>query len=680
MRFSIFLLLFRKELLDTLRDRRAMLVSLGLPLLLYPLMMAGTASLGRSTIQRLQGVRHTVAVTGDRAPNLRRFLTAERAGLELKESRDPRGDLARGRLDAVIELSGGFEAKSLRGEKVRLTVRLDGGRRGARFTEEKIDAALRRFNRWVIERRLAQRGVPAAILKTAETETVDIASGQRRFGSLLAMILPAMLLISGTLGAFYPAVNITAGERELGTLESLLTAPVTRTELLAAKTALVFLFAIVAAGLNMLSMALVFWRLASSAPGMVDMQIDPAALLLSFLASLPTLLWLSVAMLIAGLASRSLREANSYGTLVTLLPLASLIIAVGEPAATPALLATPVVNTALLIRDLLRGSGSAGDFVIAFGSAGVMAAAAMMAAGRMLSSESLINPQWEPLAIRGWRGPVRSRIPGADEALALFGFSILLLLYVGPSFLPYGFFGLLAGSELLLVLLPALLAAWLGSYHWKEVFLLRRPHALHLLGALLLGLGLQPWIDWLVTAQSSFWPPDQEMGRSTLKLMLPALEQHPVLASLAIGILAGTAEEAMFRGPILAGFRRGGSTRAALVISSILFALAHLDLWGAPIRFLLGMLLGWTALRTGSLWPAILLHAVYDAGRVGLTAFALHRYGAERLLQMASDPAAGIHPLPLPLMLAAGALLTAAGLFLLRRPSRVESASPGSTG
>lgn len=675
MRISIILTLLRKELLETLRDRRTLLITLGIPLLLYPLLTLSTAGLTRSTSQRLEGARHKVVLAGGPAPKLQRLLASPKSGLSIVESKKPGSDLASGRIDAVLELSSDFQRAALEGGDPQATIRINRGRRPSVFAEQKVRAVLQSFNQWAIEQRLAARGVPASLLKTVQSKTIDVASGEQRLGSILALLLPMILLITGSLGAFYPAVNATAAERELGTLEALLASPASRTELLAAKALLVFIFAVVTAGFNMLSMALVVWRMLSGVRGGPELGIDPLAMLLAFLAALPTLLWLSAAMLVAGLASRSLREANSYGSLVTLLPMASMFVALGEPETSYALLAAPIVNTTILARDLLRGTALPLHFLIAFGSSVLLAAITLGIASRMMSTESLVNPQWEPFSLNGFRRIRRDRWPAADEALALFGLSSLLLLYIGPAMAGWGFLPMLAGTEILLVLAPAAVMAWLGGYRWREVFLLRPARWIHLVGALLIGLGLPPWVDLLAGWQAAVWAPDPEVARATMRMLLPALQEYPLLTSIALGVLAGICEEAMYRGPILAGFRRGLPVGAALVASSILFAVAHFDAWGAPIRALIGFILGWVALRTGSIWPAVIIHAVYDAAKVGLTAWAVRGRSMEEVMELAADPqAAAGGPLPLPVMLAAGGVMLLTGaLLFLRTPAHSDA-------
>src|SRR5712692_9048694 len=247
-------------------------------------------------------------------------------------------------------------------------------------------------------------------------------------------MLPVLLLTTGLFGAFIPAVNSITGERELGTLETLLVTPASKLELLLAKGALVLLSSLLTAGLNMLSMALVIWRILSLRAGALGaVTVDPGALALAYVAAVPALLFFAAAALIFCLAARSYREASAYATPLFLMPMVPMIVSIIDPKPTPGLLVTPIVNTTLVIRAVLTGHPSTGAFWLAFASSCFYAGLLLSLAGRLFSTEALVNPAWEPLSLGGLRAGLRRRerrLPAVDEALALFALSLLLLFYV----------------------------------------------------------------------------------------------------------------------------------------------------------------------------------------------------------------------------------------------------------
>jgi membrane protease YdiL (CAAX protease family) len=170
------------------------------------------------------------------------------------------------------------------------------------------------------------------------------------------------------------------------------------------------------------------------------------------------------------------------------------------------------------------------------------------------------------------------------------------------------------GVEILLIAGPAVLFAWLGHYPWREVFSLRRPSLSSVIGAILLGVGLIPVINGLSDLQQylHILPQNKADLEGMSQLFEPTLRSHPLLSPILIGLLAGVCEELLFRGPLQAAFINRLPLAAALTFGGLLFAAAHMDLSGLPARAILGVILGWLVYRTGSIFPAMLMHAVFD--------------------------------------------------------------------
>lgn len=679
MRLEMVRAVFAKELRETLRDRRSMAMMFGVPLLLYPLMTLGVASLTASTQRRMVEQPSRVAVlNGEAAPHLLALMRRPGSGVELVSPRDPRKALAAGQIDAVLQVPPHGEADALAAREIAIHVQLDRSRTASGFTQRKLDRVLHDYEQWIIAQRLKARGLPVSLVRPLTTVTDDLATGGRRLGSLFALMLPVLLLTTGLFGAFFPAVNATTAERELGTLETLLVTPASKLELLLAKGALVLISSLLTAGLNMLSMALVLWRSFSmTARTLGALTIDPGALALAYLAAVPTIIFFAAMAMVVGLAARNYREANAYATPIFLLPMVPMVVSIVEPKPTLGLLATPIVNTTLVVRDVLTGHPSAGAFLLAFASSCLFAGLMLSMAARLFSTEDLVNPAWEPLSLKGLRGSGRRgerRLPAVDEALALFGLSMLLLFYVSPEWMKAGFLPLLAGNELLLIAAPTLLFTWLGRYRWVETFAWRRPSPAAMLGAALIGIGILPWIYALVNLQARLWPPnapqDTEYARTVLKLLLPALQRQPVLTVIAVGALAGICEELLYRGPLQTALLRRLPVWFALGVGAFLFAAAHMDMQGLLFRTLLGFILGWIVWRGGSIFPAMLMHAMVDSMQMTLLARAALSSGSRASGDALQLAARANTLLASPLALAVGGLLLLLGFGLCLRAFR----------
>jgi sodium transport system permease protein len=643
MRLEIIRQVFLKELRETLRDRRSLAAMFGIPLLLYPMLTLGMATLTASTQRRMTRQTSRVAIKNpEAAPHLVERLERLDSGVRIVSATAAKESIAANRVDAVLLVPPHAEADALASREVQIHIQLDRSRSASDFTQRKLDRILDDYEKWIIEERLRAHGMPVSLMRPLESVTDDVATGDRRMGRLLALMLPMMLLMTGLFGAFFPAVNATTAERELGTLETLLVTPARKMELLVAKGGLVLLLGLLTAGLNMLSMALVFWRTTSMAMrGAESLTINPAALALTYLAAVPTIILCAATALVVGLFARNYREANSYATPIFLLPLVPMIVSMMEPKTTPGLLVTPIVNTTIVIRDVLTGHATAGAFLLAFASSCLYAGLLLSLAARLFTTEGLVNPAWEPLSLKGLRGAARRgtrRLPAVDEALALFAVSMLLLFYVSPSWQKAGFLVTVIGNELLLIAAPTLLFAWLMRYRWIETFSWRRPTGAEMAGAALIGVGVLPWVYALASAQGRFWPQDPEVARVIVKMLVPDLQQRPFLTPIVVGVLAGMCEELLYRGPLQTALARRLPAPFALGLGAILFAAAHMDAHGMLFRMILGLILGWIVLRGGSIFPAMVMHTVADATHFALHAWIVHTWGADRYVEMATRP------------------------------------------
>jgi sodium transport system permease protein len=658
-----------------LRDRRSLAVMFGVPLVLYPLLAIGISWLTRSKIEQQKETPARVAIVNSRwAPELFAEMRADGAGINLQIASDADAALTAGAADAVVEVPERAQERAIDGEPVEFTVRIDRSRSGADFVARKIDKVLDGYQRWVMEQRLKRYNAPASVLEPLKWNTVNIAGGEKVFGRVLAQMLPLLLLITGMLGALFPALNATTTERELGTLETLLVTPAGRTDLLLAKGALVLISACLTAGLNMLSMSLVLLKSMSMLVQGADAHysISPVALLLSYVAAIPALIFFSAIVLIVGLIARNFREANSFATPTMLLPLGSMAVGIAEPAATPAILLTPVANTTVIIREVLTGRATFAAFALAFVSSCLYAAIVLSFAARVFRSEQLVNPSWEPVSLKGLRGGKgrkgERRLPPVDAAMGLFVTSLLMQFYLGtlppknlaehrvPPLIP-----LVLITQLGLILAPTLAFAAIFRWNWRETFSFKRARISLIAGGVLLGIGLMPWANVVALLQSKIWHQEPSpTSKLTNELIADALARSPVITVILVGSLAGICEELLFRGPLLSALLRRTRPWIAISITAFLFAGAHLDLFGMPIRFGLGMLLGWLVWRGRSIFPAMLLHGLYDATALAVVAYEHWSRRGAPAIEPTSFTRSDVF------MLAVGAILIAAAVGFIR--------------
>jgi membrane protease YdiL (CAAX protease family) len=238
---------------------------------------------------------------------------------------------------------------------------------------------------------------------------------------------------------------------------------------------------------------------------------------------------------------------------------------------------------------------------------------------------------------------------------------------VTPEWRKAGLFGQLLGNELLLILAPAGLFAILGRWNWRETFQLRPTTALALGGAALLGIGLAPWVQLVALLQRIVWPTESEAAQHATRLIADSLNAHPLLTIVGVGVLAGVCEELFYRGPLQTAFVRKLPPWPSIILVGILFGAIHMDLAGLPIRAALGVLLGWIVWRSGSIYPAMLAHGLFDSTSIAMFWWALRTQGEKALTTQPT----GFHLERSDVIaLSVGAAAIAAGVILFRAALR----------
>ena len=224
--------------------------------------------------------------------------------------------------------------------------------------------------------------------------------------------------------------------------------------------------------------------------------------------------------------------------------------------------------------------------------------------------------------------------------------------------------------------LPALLWALIGKQNLVEAFAWRRADWREYAGAVLLGLGFLPWVQTLIVVQNHVWPQSMAGQASNTALMLPLLQHYPIVMVLALPVSAAFSEELFFRGTLQRALLKRMPAWAAISLASLLFAAVHFDIQGFVVRTMLGVLLAVLVLRGRSIFPAMVLHFVYDAAALGSAAWDVHSQGVKAALRVAGRADMGVSLHELVISTAVGTLLLAAGWGLCWNTWRRKRVGP----
>jgi sodium transport system permease protein len=390
-------IVFRKELLDTLRDRRTLISSILVPILAFPLLTLGFGGLAVALVMKIQRDSAPVMILGEEnAPELARLLRRESALDILPASPDFKQQISDKKLRAAVEFPERLDERLRAGAEETIPVKIYyyEGEIRSQAAARTVEGVIRKHRDALVEARLAERKLDVALLKPFETERRNVAPAEKVTGNILGLLLPYFIISLCITGAIYPAVDLTAGEKERGTMETILASPVHRMELVAGKFLVVVLVALVTTALSIVSLSV---TLVGSA-GMLQ-QISPkfvvavsvTAAAAVFFLILPLAFVFAAVLLAVALAARSYREAQTYTTpliFVALLPAMASFVPGIELNAKLALI--PILNVSLAAKEILSGSYPWKLIGLIFASTWVYAAAALALAYRQFQKEEVL--------------------------------------------------------------------------------------------------------------------------------------------------------------------------------------------------------------------------------------------------------------------------------------------------
>ena len=469
------------------------------------------------------------------------------------------------------------------------------------------------YNKQLQKQKVQQLGLDAdEILNPVRYEEVNYSSTEQTMGNVLGDIVPMLVIISIMMGAIYPAIDVTAGEKERGTLETLLTLPVTNFELIMSKFLAVSVIACVSAILNIVSMGAAFGFMFSyMMEGMGAVTINYATFLPAILFTLLVMVFFALFVTAVSLCicifAKSFKEANNYITpMMLVFMFGSMVTMVPNIELTEVTAAIPIVNISLMIVQLFSFSYNYALFGIVLLSNIVYSLLAVLILGKIYNSEAvLFSEGMSSLKLFTPRSEMRKgQIPGIGDVVVLICVELLLIFYVGTAAqLKMGFYGTVV-VQLLILLFP-LLYLWYLKADFKKVLSLQMPKVLHILAALFVWIGGFSLMCMLAVFLTKIFP---ESTQSMADTMAEYVKQPSWVLVLVMAVMPAVGEELMFRGFIFGTLKRRWRVLPAMLVTAAIFGVYHMSLSKFFTTALLGFMLVYVVEKTGSIFCSMLMH------------------------------------------------------------------------
>jgi sodium transport system permease protein len=393
-------IVYRKELTDSLRDRRTVISMIVVPLLVMPLLTIGMGALSLVLVGlAMKEVPCVMILGGEDSPRIVAELQQLKDVRIVPAKPDYAEEISNKQIRAAVEIPRDFDAKLAGGESSTVKIYMYTGELKSGFGADRLQRFFREMRERTIREHLAARELPETLARPFDIEEKNVAPPEKVGGVLLGGIIPYFVILLCLTGAMYPAMDLTAGEKERGTMETILCSPVSRTHLVLGKFLMVLTASIATAILTILSMAVSFGAgkkllLAftyGAADAALQITITAKAIVSIFIVVLPLAVFFSAALLALSLFAKSFKEAQSYISplmIVVVLPAVAALLPGVE--LTPALALLPVLNTSLVSKEIISGTYHWDLIALIFLSSSAYASVALAIAVKLFQEEDVL--------------------------------------------------------------------------------------------------------------------------------------------------------------------------------------------------------------------------------------------------------------------------------------------------
>ena len=393
-------IVYRKELTDSLRDRRTVISMVVVPLLLMPMLTIGMGVLSVALVgQAMKEIPEVMILGGGDSPRLMAELRDLKDVRVVPAKADYAEEISNKEIRAAVEIPQGFDSKLAAGETATVKIYKYEGELKSGFGADRLQRFFRELRDRTVREHLKARQLPETLARPFEIVEENVVAPEKVGGALLGGIVPYFVILLCLTGAMYPAMDLTAGEKERGTIETILCSPVSRTHLVLGKFLMVLTASIATAVLSIGSMAVSFGAskrmllaMTYGATGAaLQITITGKAIVSIFLVVLPLAVFFSAALLALSLFAKSFKEAQSYISplmIVAVLPAVAALLPGVE--LTPALALVPVLNTSLVSKEIIGGTYHWNLIALIFLSSSVYAAVALGIAVKLFQREDVL--------------------------------------------------------------------------------------------------------------------------------------------------------------------------------------------------------------------------------------------------------------------------------------------------
>lgn len=356
-----FLIIAKKEMIDITRDKRTILMMVAVPLLMVPILMGSMMKIVSSQAEKASAKQLKVRFVGEEhAPNLYQAFTEMDKVIMLNQIPidSIQSYIQEEFLDAAIYVNPTYSKDIAGNGQANIQIHFK-GTDSFDIARDRIKAVLKVSENQIISSRMDRLNLQASVVKAYEIQYNDVASKQEKFGKLAGGWLPYIFIIFGFMGAMYPAVDLGSGEKERGTLETILSSPATRLDVVMGKFLVIMSAAFLTAFLGLAGLLIGIQQISEIPPPVLTLineifSVKSIALIMTLV--LPVSAFFSAVLLGLSIYARSFKEAQSI-----IAPLNIVIIFPAVIGTLPGIelnsitALIPILNVSLAAKDIIAG-------------------------------------------------------------------------------------------------------------------------------------------------------------------------------------------------------------------------------------------------------------------------------------------------------------------------------------
>jgi sodium transport system permease protein len=387
------LIVYRKELRDMLRDKRTIRSMVIIPVIAFPLLFWGISKVMTSVMGEAATETAPIMVNG--GTDSPKVLAALRKlpGIQLlRYQDDAKQEVSDKKIRAVVEIPNGIDTVATGSQSKQVSIGYYENDVKSEMTRDKLQKFFDDYRDGVARAALIARGMSPEILEPFKVQIKNVAPPAKVSAAIFGGWIPYLIIIFSFTGAMYPAMDLTAGEKERGTLETILSSPVSRTDLVIGKFLMVMTASVVTAVLSLASVGFAGRHMMSGAQQQtMNLSISPSTVIAVAVILLPLTVLFASMLLAVALLAKSYREAQTYVS-----PLVFVAIAPAIIGALPGVelnwktALVPILNTSLVSKEVIGGTYHWTTMLVVFGMTCVYAAISLGAAIYMFNREDVL--------------------------------------------------------------------------------------------------------------------------------------------------------------------------------------------------------------------------------------------------------------------------------------------------